>query len=78
MATRMLAAFGKTHGAEYLRDTLQPLLQDLLSKPPAFSCELNPDNLGSNEDIEKNLMNLKNTAQAFLDGICSSGRNMPM
>ncbi|CAG8574310.1 8733_t:CDS:10, partial [Diversispora eburnea] len=78
MATRMLAAFGKTHGAEYLRDTLQPLVQNLLQKSDDFSCELNPDNLEPGDDIERNFMNLKNTAQAFLDGICSSGRNMPI
>ncbi|RIB13611.1 hypothetical protein C2G38_1974674 [Gigaspora rosea] len=77
MATRMLAAFAKIHGAEYLRYTLQPLIDDLLSKPSDFSCELNSDNLLPGEDINKNLINLKTTAQAFLDGICDSGPNMP-
>ncbi|CAG8690559.1 16645_t:CDS:2, partial [Dentiscutata heterogama] len=77
MATRMLAAFAKIHGAEYLRYTLQPLIDDLLSKPSDFSCELNSDNLPPGEDINKNLINLKTTAQAFLDGICDSGSNMP-
>ena len=76
MATRMLAAFAKMHGREYLRETLQPLLNDLLSKPSDFSCELNPDSLGPG-DATKNLQNLKATAQAFLDGICASGPNMP-
>ncbi|POG62935.1 hypothetical protein GLOIN_2v1784706 [Rhizophagus irregularis DAOM 181602=DAOM 197198] len=77
MATRMLASFAKTHGTEYLRETLQPLLNDLLSKPSDFSCELNPDNLLPGEDVNKNLQNLKATAQAFLDTICASGPNMP-
>ncbi|CAG8730319.1 10225_t:CDS:10, partial [Racocetra persica] len=77
MATRMLAAFAKIHGAEYLRFTLQPLIDDLLSKPSDFSCELNTDNLLPGEDKNKNLINLKTTAQAFLDGICDSGSNMP-
>ncbi|CAG8692440.1 10998_t:CDS:2, partial [Acaulospora colombiana] len=77
MATRMLAAFAKTYGTEYLRETLQPLVQDLLSQPEDFSCELNPDSLGPGEDSEKNLTNLRKTAQAFLDGICNSGRTMP-
>ncbi|CAG8518713.1 24789_t:CDS:10 [Dentiscutata erythropus] len=77
MATRMLAAFAKIHGAEYLRYTLQPLIDDLLSKPSDFSCELNSDNIPPGEDINKNLINLKTTAQAFLDGICDSGSNMP-
>ena len=76
MATRMLAAFAKAHGTEYLRETLQPLLNDLLSKPDDFTCELNPTNLGP-EDVSRNLQNLKATAQAFLDGICASGPNMP-
>ncbi|CAI2172941.1 5991_t:CDS:10 [Funneliformis geosporum] len=76
MATRMLAAFAKTHGTEYLRETLQPLLEDLLSKPSDFSCELKPDNLGV-EDENKNFQNLISTAQAFLDGICASGPNIP-
>ncbi|RIA90709.1 hypothetical protein C1645_875920 [Glomus cerebriforme] len=77
MATRMLASFAKTHGTEYLRETLQPLLNDLLSKPNDFSCELNPDILSPGEDVSKNFHNLKATAQAFLDGICASGPNMP-
>ncbi|CAG8508989.1 2177_t:CDS:10 [Funneliformis mosseae] len=76
MATRMLAAFAKTHGTEYLRETLQPLIEFLLSKPSDFSCELKPDNLGS-DDVNQNLQNLISTAQAFLDGICASGPNMP-
>jgi hypothetical protein len=76
MATRMLTAFAKTHGTEYLRETLQPLLNDLLSKPSDFSCEFNPNNLVPGEE-SKNLANLKATAQAFLDGICASGSNMP-
>jgi hypothetical protein len=77
MTTRMLAAFGKTHGAEYLRETLKPLLTNLLNQQKDFSCELNPANLGPGEDISKNLQNLINTVQSFLDGICASGRNMP-
>ncbi|CAJ0836147.1 20802_t:CDS:10 [Entrophospora sp. SA101] len=67
MATRMLTAFGKTHGAEYLRKTLQPLLANLLNQQNDFSYELNPANLGPDEDISKNLQNLINTAKSFLD-----------
>ena len=76
MATRMLATFAKAHGTEYLRETLQPLLNDLLSKPGDFTCELNPNNIAPGEDA-KNLQNLKATAQAFIDGICASGPNIP-
>ncbi|CAH1760475.1 9376_t:CDS:10 [Entrophospora sp. SA101] len=78
MATRVLAAFCKTYGAEYLHNTLQPLLANLLNQQKDFSCELNPANLGPDEDISKNLQNLINTTKSFLDGICASGRNMPI
>jgi hypothetical protein len=78
MATRMLAAFAKSRGMEYLRETLQPLLEDLLSKQSDFSCELNPDLLdGEDVDNNKNLQNLIDTTQAFLNGICASGPNIP-
>ncbi|CAG8444039.1 5054_t:CDS:10 [Acaulospora morrowiae] len=77
MATRLLAAFVKSQGAEYLRETLQPVVNEILSKPSNFSVEINPDRIPPGENIDQNLSNLKSVTKSFLNAIFSSTENMP-
>ncbi|CAG8523183.1 18947_t:CDS:10, partial [Racocetra fulgida] len=61
-ALKLLYAFTKVHGGEYLRETLQPPINDLLSKPEDFDCDLNPGKYTPAE-IERNKINLKATIE---------------
>ncbi|CAG8828968.1 14037_t:CDS:2, partial [Racocetra persica] len=70
-ALKLLYAFTKVHGGEYLRETLQPPINDLLSKPEDFDCDLNPGKYTPAE-IERNKINLKATIEIFLNSIYSS------
>ncbi|CAG8517845.1 8557_t:CDS:10 [Diversispora eburnea] len=77
MTTKLLSVFAKAHGSEYLRETLQPVVNDLISKPSDFSCVIDPDRLTPGENIDQNLENLKLVTNNFLDAIFNSADNMP-
>ncbi|CAG8637906.1 2796_t:CDS:10, partial [Cetraspora pellucida] len=70
-ALKLLCAFAKVHGGEFLKETLQPPINDLLSKPEDFDCDLNPGKYTAAE-IERNKINLKATIDVFLNAIYSS------
>ncbi|KAF9579343.1 Ras GTPase activating protein ira2, partial [Lunasporangiospora selenospora] len=77
MATRLLTVFAKINGADYLKGTLQPLLQKLMTLPAQGSFELDPTRLGPDEDAAINAENLKHMAQVFLDTITESVAHVP-
>lgn len=77
MATRLLTVFAKLNGAEYLKSTLQPLLNALMTLPAQGSYELDPARLGPEEDDNVNFENLKHMAQVFLDTITDSASKVP-
>ncbi|KAF8943228.1 Ras GTPase activating protein ira2 [Haplosporangium gracile] len=77
MATRLLTVFAKLNGAEYLKSTLQPLLNALMTLPAQGSYELDPARLGPEEDDNVNSENLKHMAQVFLDTITDSASKVP-
>ncbi|KAG0375555.1 MAG: hypothetical protein J3R72DRAFT_528012 [Linnemannia gamsii] len=77
MATRLLTVFAKLNGAEYLKSTLQPLLNALMTLPAQGSYELDPARLGPEEDDNINFENLKHMAQVFLDTITDSANKVP-
>jgi hypothetical protein len=77
ITTRLLGAFAKAHGMEYLHETLQPVLNDLVEKPSNYSCELDKDRMLPNEDLEENLKNLKELSKAFINAICNSKDKIP-
>ncbi|ORY04201.1 hypothetical protein K493DRAFT_311429 [Basidiobolus meristosporus CBS 931.73] len=76
MATRLLAAFAKMYGSEYLRSTLQPILREMVSNNH-LAYELDPTKMSMNSDAAKNLANLKQMSQAFLDVIVASAPKVP-
>ncbi|CAG8450213.1 2329_t:CDS:10 [Ambispora leptoticha] len=78
MTTKLLSVFAKMHGSEYLRETLQPLLQNILDNPAnERGFELDEVRIGSGENIQNNRSNLNNQAQLVLDEICASAKNVP-
>ncbi|KAG0047826.1 Ras GTPase activating protein ira2 [Gryganskiella cystojenkinii] len=77
MATRLLTVFAKLKGGDYLKSTLQPLLNALMTLPSQGSYELDPTRLGPDEDVNVNFENLKNMAQVFLDQITDSASKVP-
>ncbi|KAI9227506.1 MAG: hypothetical protein DHS80DRAFT_17060, partial [Piptocephalis tieghemiana] len=77
LATFMMHAYARLHGSEYLRDTLQPLLQDLVNAPTPFTFELNPLKLTPEDNQAKNMAAVKYTAQNFVDAIINSAPNLP-
>jgi hypothetical protein len=66
------------HFSNYVRLSLQPLIQSLCDKPNDYSFELDPVKLDAPEDAERNIGHLKVVCQALLDIICSSGPRVPV
>ncbi|KAG9015978.1 Ras GTPase activating protein ira2 [Tulasnella sp. 427] len=77
MCTRLLSAFARLHGYNYLRSLLSPLIQQMSAMPAGHSYELDPSRLKEGENVEENERNLKFICQAFLDVICDSPSIFP-
>ncbi|KAG8905759.1 Ras GTPase activating protein ira2 [Tulasnella sp. 403] len=77
MCTRLLSAFARLHGYNYLRSLLLPMITQMSAMPPGHSYELDPSRLRDGEDVEENERNLKVICQAFLDVICNSVAILP-
>lgn len=77
MCTRMLSVFARTHGYNYLRSLLSPLILQMSAMPAGHSYELDPSRLREGEELEDNERNLKFICQAFLDVICESVSILP-
>ena len=77
MATRLLTIYARQTGLEYLRLTVQPLLDELLERGAPMSFEVDPVKLSPHDDPELNLRNLKMVAQAFLDSILGNVTHVP-
>ena len=77
MCTKLLSTFAKTHGQNYLRTVLRPLIDQIGQQPANISFELDPRVAKPDEDLNINIENLKLIAQAFLDVICDSISVLP-
>ncbi|EIW67076.1 hypothetical protein TREMEDRAFT_69974 [Tremella mesenterica DSM 1558] len=78
ITTRILTAVAKTYGYNYIRATLQPLIQSLVDKPADCSFELDPSKASTTDDIERNADHIRLLCQALLDLICSSTPRVPV
>ena len=70
MATKLLAAYCKLIGQDYLRVALGPHLKQLMQNPP--QSELDPSKLNPNEDLHQNQKNVLEISQKFLEDIEAS------
>ncbi|KAI9597754.1 hypothetical protein BDF19DRAFT_434347 [Syncephalis fuscata] len=77
MATKLMAFYARMYGSEYLRVTLQPLIQELVDNSQRWTLELDPSKLPPGTDTKRNLVNLREMSQRFLDVIVTSTDKMP-
>ncbi|QRV73161.1 GTPase-activating protein [Ceratobasidium sp. AG-Ba] len=77
MCMRVLSAFARMHGYNYLRQILSPLISQMIAMPADRSYELDPKRPDGRGNIEENAKNLSIIAQAFLNVICESAPILP-
>ena len=76
--TRLLNALAKTHGSDYLKETIQPVLYGMYDISNDMYFELDPDKAQTSGNVNQNVQNTKQMAQQFLDAICSSIDRAPL
>ena len=74
-SSKVLTAYSKLSGSQYLKSTLQSLITEKCANPTP--CEIDPAKIKKVEDIPQNMINLGNTTQLFLDTIYSSVSKAP-
>ncbi|CAJ2511131.1 Uu.00g067560.m01.CDS01 [Anthostomella pinea] len=77
VATKMLSLYAKWKGANYLRATLQKVVERLMLTSKDLDLELDPTRISSQEELEKNALQLRIVAKVFIDDICASAVNIP-
>jgi neurofibromin 1 len=74
---RLLCAFAKLHGYDYLRQLVKPLLDKMCDLTLGNSFILD-STLAAEEEIADNQETIKFFAQAFLNIVCNSASGMPL
>lgn len=77
VATKMLSIYAKWRGADYLKATLQKLLEKLMMTSQDLDLELDPGRVGSQEEAEKNALQLRIVVKVFIDDIRASATYIP-
>lgn len=77
VATKMLSVYAKWKGASYLRGTLQKVLERLMLTSENLDLELDPARVSSQEELQKNALQLRIVAKVFIDDICQSSSSIP-
>ncbi|KAF8592239.1 hypothetical protein K439DRAFT_1626245 [Ramaria rubella] len=72
MCSRLLSAFARLHGYNYLRSILAPLIGLMKELPVERGYELDPSKLRPGQTQEENAENLQMISKAFLDVISDS------
>ncbi|RCH96500.1 Ras GTPase activating protein ira2, partial [Rhizopus stolonifer] len=73
IATRLLSAYTKEHGSEYVKAVLLPVFQKIYERSREDRCfEMDPTKLEQNEDFKKNRNNVIEITEMFLQAICNS------
>jgi hypothetical protein len=76
MCTRLLSAFSKLYGYDYLRSLINPLIKTMATMPPGCSYEMDPAKV-SPQQAEINQANVQMIALSFLEIIGSSVTALP-
>ncbi|CAE6422943.1 unnamed protein product [Rhizoctonia solani] len=76
MCMRVLSAFARMHGYNYIRQILSPLISQMVNMPADRSYELDPKR-PDGKNVEDNAKSLSIIAQAFLHVICDSAPILP-
>jgi len=77
MRIKVLGAFAKLHGYDYLRNLIKPLLDRMFALTVNQSYILEPDK-APEEEVRSNQETIKIFTQAFLHIVCNSAAGMPM
>lgn len=77
VATKMLSVYAKWKGAEYLKATLQNVLERLVLTSKDLDLELDPARTTSAEELRKNALQLQFVTKIFIDAICHSAAHIP-
>ncbi|KAJ3578004.1 hypothetical protein NPX13_g2562 [Xylaria arbuscula] len=78
VATKMLSVYAKWKGSHYLKATLQKVVERLMLTSEDLDLELDPARLASQEELQRNAMQLRIVAKVFIDDICASSTNIPI
>eukprot|EP01100_Stratorugosa_tubuloviscum_P000181 TRINITY_DN1038_c1_g1_i1.p1 TRINITY_DN1038_c1_g1~~TRINITY_DN1038_c1_g1_i1.p1 ORF type:complete len:534 (+),score=237.73 TRINITY_DN1038_c1_g1_i1:74-1675(+) len=76
MASKMMSAFGRITGQEYLQATLRPLVKWISASSTSF--EIDPAKMVEGDIIEENRRNLLEASVLFFNGIRRSISNCPI
>ena len=77
VATKMLSIYAKWKGAGYLKATLQKVVERLMLTSKDLNLELDPTRVSSEEELQKNALQLQIVAKVFIDDIRASSANIP-
>ncbi|KAK7980760.1 hypothetical protein PG989_013217 [Apiospora arundinis] len=77
VATKILSVYAKWKGAEYLRATLQKVVERLMLTSKDLDLELDPARIHSQEEVQKNALQLRIVAKVFIDDIRASSATIP-
>ncbi|KAI1381086.1 GTPase [Hypoxylon crocopeplum] len=77
VATKMLSIYAKWKGANYLKATLQKVVERLMLTSKDLDLELDPTRISSQEELQKNALQLRIVAKVFIDDICASSASIP-
>lgn len=77
VATKMLTIYAKWKGTAYLKATLQKVVERLMLTSKDLDLELDPARVASQEELQKNALQLRIVAKVFIDDICASSANIP-
>ncbi|KAH3760650.1 gtpase-activator protein for Ras family gtpase [Pelomyxa schiedti] len=75
-ATKLMTAFTKMIGKDYIISTLKPSLQYVIDYPDDY--EIDPAKISSTESLETNIANLVQVTNNFFDHIIGSTARCPM
>ncbi|KAK6954912.1 hypothetical protein Daesc_002541 [Daldinia eschscholtzii] len=77
VATKMLSIYARWKGANYLKATLQKVVERLMLTSKDLDLELDPTRISSQEELQKNALQLRIVAKVFIDDICASSASIP-
>lgn len=77
VATKILSVYAKWKGVDYLRETLGKVVERLMLTSKDLDLELDPARMQSQEEVQKNALQLRIVAKVFVQDIVASEANIP-
>lgn len=73
----MLSIYAKWKGANYLKATLQNVVERLMLTSKDLSLELDPSRVSSDEELKTNAEHLQIVTRVFIENIIGSASSIP-